>query len=259
MLEGEGRDGGVSEERESRIFPEQGRNDVISCHALTPDFLILGTDMGGLSYFFLEDWTAVQDFRHMTGIREIFPEPNGTKCVVIDVKGHGYIYNPVNDEMTLIKGLPDKVKKVLWDSSVPDKDVFVAFDGDHMHTFLLNPDDADGASCSCLGKTKVPAGQFPILLFGGEMSMQTQSGKLVKITLSTHEISPNISEYSNEDLKGILEKNILLGRFRNAWAICQESFFCLNPHPTPPKNSYSLFYFWLAINFPISKVYKSPF
>ena len=43
----------------------------------------------------------------------------------------------------------------------------------------------------------------------------------MKLTLSTHEISPNISEYSNEDLKGVLDKNIALGRFRNAWAICQ--------------------------------------
>ena len=51
VLEGEGTDGDVSEERESRIFPDpkSGRkNDVISCHALTPDFLIYGTDMGGL-------------------------------------------------------------------------------------------------------------------------------------------------------------------------------------------------------------------
>ncbi len=87
VLEGEGHDGEVSEERESRIFPEQGRNDVISCHALTPDFLVLGTDMGGISYFFLEDWATVQEFRHMTGVKELVPEPNGTKTVVVDAKG----------------------------------------------------------------------------------------------------------------------------------------------------------------------------
>ncbi len=37
-------------------------------------------------------------------------------------------------------------------------------------------------------------GQFPVLLFGGELSLQTQSGKLVKIMLSTHEISQNIHQ-----------------------------------------------------------------
>ena len=60
-----------------------------------------------------------------------------------------------------------------------------------------------------------------MLVFGGEVSLQTQSGKLVRITLSTHEISPNVHEYTNQELKDVIDKNIALGRFRNAWAICQ--------------------------------------
>ena len=60
-----------------------------------------------------------------------------------------------------------------------------------------------------------------MLVFGGEVSLQTQSGKLVRITLSTHEISPNVHEYTNQELKDVINKNISLGRFRNAWAICQ--------------------------------------
>jgi WD repeat-containing protein 19 len=57
----------VPEDRESKIFPEAGLNDVISCMALTPDFLVYGTDMGGIAYFFLEDWTTVTKFKHITG------------------------------------------------------------------------------------------------------------------------------------------------------------------------------------------------
>ena len=167
--------------------------------------------MGGIQYFFLEDWVMVQEFKHNAGIKEILPEPNGTKSIIVDVKSQGYIYNPVNDEVTVIRDFPVKNKKILWDNSITDKDVFIAFDGDDMHTFLVNPDDVDGTSCTTLGKTKVASGQFPILLFGGEVSMQTQSGKLIKITLSTHEISPNISEYSNSELKTVLDKNIALG------------------------------------------------
>ncbi len=55
------------------------KNDVISCHALTPDFLIYGTDMGGLVVFFLEDWDNVHEFKHNAGIKDIVAEPNGTK------------------------------------------------------------------------------------------------------------------------------------------------------------------------------------
>ena len=102
VLEGEGHEGEISEDRESKLFPEPtSRNDVISCHALTPDFLvrffkarpaqcpkmllynvlfqIYGTDMGSLFFFFLEDWTVVHEFRHNAGIKTIVPEPNGTK------------------------------------------------------------------------------------------------------------------------------------------------------------------------------------
>ena len=70
-------------------------------------------------------------------------------------------------------------------------------------------------------KFQIPSGQYPVLVFGGEVSLQTQSGKLVRITLSTHEISPNVHEYTNQELKDVINKNISLGRFRNAWAICQ--------------------------------------
>ena len=84
--------------------------------------------------------------------------------------------------------------KLLWDQSPADKDVFVAFDGnDALHTFLVNPDGNEGISCVKLGQTKVGAGQVPALLLSGEVTLQTSGGKLVKMTLSTHEISPNIS------------------------------------------------------------------
>ena len=72
-------------------------------------------------------------------------------------------------------------------------------------------------------KLQIPRGQYPVLVFGGEVSLQTQSGKLVRITLSTHEISPNVHEYTNQELKDVIDKNIALGRFKNAWAICQVS------------------------------------
>lgn len=52
---------------------------------------------------------------------------------------------------------------------------------------------------------------------------QTQGGKLIKMTLTSHEISPNVHDYSNEELNNIVDKNIALARFRSAWAICEVS------------------------------------
>lgn len=215
----------MSEDRESKQFPEAtSRNDVISCHALTPDFLVYGTDMGSLFFFFLEDWAFVHEFRHNAGIKLIVPEPNGTKLIMVDVKASGYIYNPINDDLMVIRSFPENVKTVLWDNSVTDKEIFVVLDGHNdMHSFIISPDDVEegGASVHWLGKTKVPQGQHPVLLFAGDVSLQTQSGKLVKMTLSTHETSPNNNDYSNEEMKQVIRRNLSLSRFSNAWTLCQ--------------------------------------
>lgn len=37
-------------------------------------------------------------------------------------------------------------------------------------------------------------GQNPVLLLGGELSLQTQNGKLVKMMLSSHQILQNIQQ-----------------------------------------------------------------
>ena len=39
------------------------------------------------------------------------------------------------------------------------RDTFVAYDGDFLYTFLVNPDDSEGISVTNLGKTRVPTGE----------------------------------------------------------------------------------------------------
>ena len=87
------------------------------------------------------------------------PEPNGTKLIMLDVKASGYVYNPINDDLMIIRSFPENVKTVLWDNSITDKEIFVVLDNNNtMHTYIINPDDVEegGASVSCLGQTKVP-------------------------------------------------------------------------------------------------------
>ena len=213
-------EGVVTEDRESKIFPETGKTDVISTMALTADFLIWGTDMGAIGYFLLEDWTIVSEFKHITGIKDMVAEPGGTKVAFIDTKNQGYIYNPNTDQLVLMKDLPESTKKILWDQSPMDKDKLIAYDGEAMHTFILDLDNVSGATVTHLGQTKVPLGQFPILLYAGEVSLQTQSGKLVKVTLSSHDITHNIGNFSPDQLRQLLVKNLALGRHTNGWAIC---------------------------------------
>jgi hypothetical protein len=63
---------------------------------------------------------------------------------LLDVKATGYIFNPINDELIVVRSFPDNVKTVLWDNSVTDKDVFVVLDNNNtLHTFIINPDDVE--------------------------------------------------------------------------------------------------------------------
>ena len=51
---------------------------------------------GGLNYFFIEDWQYVNEFRHVVGIRKLFPDPSGTRLIFMDDKSDGFVYNPVS-------------------------------------------------------------------------------------------------------------------------------------------------------------------
>jgi hypothetical protein len=73
-------DGAVNEERESRLFPDPEQSDsVITCHVLTPEFLIFGTQVkisqaatstGGAERLFSE----VLMFWHALGFNSIQEE-----------------------------------------------------------------------------------------------------------------------------------------------------------------------------------------
>ncbi len=100
--------------------------------------------MGSLFFFFLEDWAVVHEFKHNAGVKDIIPEPNGTKLILMDVKACGYIFNPINDELLVIRSFPENSKTVLWDNSITDKEVFAVLDNENvLHTFIINPDDVD--------------------------------------------------------------------------------------------------------------------
>ena len=99
VLEGDGGAGadggdpvgaGVAEDRESKIFPElsgaRGTHDVITCHTLTTDFLVYGTDMGAITFFLLEDWCIISEYRHSAGMKDIVADPNGTKVDILQTK-----------------------------------------------------------------------------------------------------------------------------------------------------------------------------
>ncbi|XP_031560697.1 WD repeat-containing protein 19-like [Actinia tenebrosa] len=172
LIEGESMDS--SGERETRLFPDKDSQGRITCCALTSEFLIFGTDNGGLQYFFIEDWQYVNEFRHVVGRYH---------------KHHC--------------------------------DVFCGYDDDKIFTYIFYKDTITGPQCIMAGTTKLPYAQKPLMLYNGEMTCQTPSGKTSKLSLSTHFFHEKPQDLPQSELKTCFNQCITLKRFKEAWSIAK--------------------------------------
>ncbi|OXB83779.1 UNVERIFIED_CONTAM: hypothetical protein H355_002991, partial [Colinus virginianus] len=245
MIESEGLD--AQEERETRLFPADDDKYRILCHALTGDFLIYGTDVsiisvfkdilnvlvratlvekqclsptGVIHYFYIEDWQYVNEYRHPVSVRKIFPDPNGTRLAFIDEKSDGFVYCPVNDRVYEIPNFSPTIKGILWENWPMDKGVFVAYDDDKAYTYVFHKDAIQGSKIILAGGTEVPFSQKPLLLYNGELTCQTQSGKTNNVYLSTHSFLGDLKDFGPNELAQMLTQTLMLKRFSEAWGIC---------------------------------------
>ncbi|NWU43545.1 WDR19 protein, partial [Hylia prasina] len=219
MIESEGL--GAQEERETRLFPADDDKYRILCHALTSDFLIYGTDTGVIYYFYIEDWQYVNEYRHPVSVRKVFPDPNGTRMAFIDDKSDGFVYCPVNDKVYEIPDFSPTIKGILWENWPMDKGVFVAFDDDKVYTYVFHKDAIQGSKIILAGGTEVPYSYKPLLLYNGELTCQTQSGKTNNIYLSTHSFLGNLKDCGPDVLRQMLTQTLMLKRFSEAWEVCR--------------------------------------
>ncbi|NXU72617.1 WDR19 protein, partial [Oreotrochilus melanogaster] len=219
MIESEGLD--AQEERETRLFPSDDDKYQILCHALTSDFLIYGTDIGVIHYFYIEDWQYVNEYRHPVSVRKIFPDPNGTRLAFIDDKSDGFVYCPMNDKLYEIPNFSPTIKGILWENWPMDKGVFVAFDDDKVYTYVFHNNTIQGSKIILAGGMEVPFSHKPLLLYNGELTCQTQSGKTNNIHLSTHHFLGNLKDFGPNELAQMLTQTLMLKRFSEAWEVCR--------------------------------------
>ena len=66
-----------------------------------------------------------------------------------------------------------------------------------------------------VGETKLPYGHVPLMLYNGEVTLQTASGKIVPLLLESHSMMENekhLADMHNEEINAGLEKCIALRR-----------------------------------------------
>lgn len=186
---------------------------------MTADFLVFGTSAGDIRFFYLEDWQFVIEYRHSVAVRKIFPGPIGTRVVFIDDKGDGFIFVPMNDFVFEISDFPPTIRTVLWDNWLLDKGVFCACDDEKAHLYVFSSDTITGAQCLLASTTKLPFGHRPLMLYNGELTCQTQSGKVTKLQLTIYGESAPSDATKDESIRG-LDQALIMKRFKDAWSIC---------------------------------------
>uniref|UniRef100_A0AAZ3QAW7 Anaphase-promoting complex subunit 4 WD40 domain-containing protein n=1 Tax=Oncorhynchus tshawytscha TaxID=74940 RepID=A0AAZ3QAW7_ONCTS len=186
MMEGEGQ----HEQRQTRLFPDGDRKEHIVSHALTNDFLFYGTDSGVIVCILVEDWQMLNEYRHPVGIKK------------------------VNDSHVEIPSFSPTITGVLWETWPSDKGVFVSFDDDKVYTYAMHKNTIYGPRVVFVGSTKLPFSHKPLLLYNGELTCQTQSGKTSSVALSTHTFLTHTHSPQ-------LTQALMLKRFPEAWELCK--------------------------------------
>ncbi|EFA01913.1 WD repeat-containing protein 19 isoform X3 [Tribolium castaneum] len=211
------------EDRETIMFPNANSpNLFITCHFLTTDFLIYGTDMGNIVYFHVEEWALAHEYKHEVGIVNVFADPAGTRLVFVDIKGQGYVYNAVINEVVLIPNLPNKVLGVTWDSNINDRNIFIVYDQHDIFTYVYVRYSINGSSVQKVGQTSLVTKQIPLLMYSGEVISATPGGQITQLILNTHD-SPQIgvNEHDQTIQETNFNKQIALYRFSAAWTTCE--------------------------------------
>ncbi|KAJ8410983.1 hypothetical protein AAFF_G00180180 [Aldrovandia affinis] len=226
MIEGEEQE--VQEDRQTRLFP--GRDDKcrILAHALTADFLFYGTDTGVIQCFYIEDWQtytrSIQSTATRWASRDLHScdHPTHTIQRPTHTRLTGFLYCPVNDSVYEIPNFAPNVKGVLWENWAMDKGVFVAYDDDKVYTYVFHKDTIQGSKIILAGGTKLPFSHKPLLLYNGELTCQTQSGKTSSVVLSTHAfLEGSWKDHPPAELARLLTQALMLKRLPEAWDLCK--------------------------------------
>ncbi len=125
---------------ESVLLPEPGAPPA-TCLALTPHFCVYGDAEGGITYFHLNAWKVLSQFKHVVGVKLVFADPAGTRVFFVDDKDEAFVYTPVNDAVLPVPGLAALAAgaaAVLWDVRPGDVGTFAFVGKDKIATCLVD-------------------------------------------------------------------------------------------------------------------------
>ncbi|KAL2734556.1 WD repeat-containing protein 19-like [Vespula maculifrons] len=211
----------INNGKDTKLFPESNNlNARITCHALSSEFLIYGTDMGHIIYFYLEAFNKSTEFTHNNGIKNIYLDANGTQLCFIDSKSDVYLYDPINENIIQVPECPEAIEGIIWDQNIFERSIFAIYNKNIIVTYIFIKYFVEGQKIIKVNSTKLPSEALPMLMYSGEVTLSTPSSKLIQITLASHEDVGNIVD--TKKINEIFNNHIMCTRFDNAWNICDK-------------------------------------
>ncbi|PRP88379.1 WD repeat-containing protein 19-like [Planoprotostelium fungivorum] len=208
-------------ESQSKIFPDRDDAPVITCFALTKEFLIYGTNNGHIYYFYMQEWSNVSEFRHSGGvpIKKLYANGNGTRVIFLDSAGEGFLFSPVQDLVIRIPEWSPNVTRVMWDAA--DWGSFVAAENNcqRLYTYVYLPSVMDNVPVLQIGNHKQTTKYTPIMVYNGSVVVLAENGSINKIVMPTHDSIGPISSLSPEKSKKCFFQTLALNRLRDCWDI----------------------------------------
>nr|XP_012136574.1 PREDICTED: WD repeat-containing protein 19 isoform X4 [Megachile rotundata] len=207
--------------KDTKIFPDLNTSDFrITCHALSTDFLIYGSDMGHIIFFCLEVFNQCMEYVHNNSIKEIYLDANGTQLCFIDNKLDVYVYNPMQETILQIPDCPDCIQGIIWDQNILERNIFAAYNKNIVSMYIFVKYFIEGTKIIKINTTKLPSETLPLLMYSGELTLSSSGNKLAQMTLSSLEDTGNIVE--SKKMEKFLETQILCRRFQQAWNTCEQ-------------------------------------
>jgi len=205
-------------EEEDLLFPDKGHSNDISCVGLTQSFLMFGTKRGSIHYFYLEDKTLVNEYRHEDGdIRSLHPNVAGTRMLFVDGRFAVNLFNPVNDQVLPVPKFTGSLEAALWDGADPN--VFVLADARQFYVYVYAPVSISGPLINFVGTTPRPHGFSPVLLYNGVVTCQLKSGSLERLPLGTHSALQGQDRGILDKMKRRFNQHLALLHLKDAWEL----------------------------------------
>eukprot|EP00735_Rhodelphis_limneticus_P002837 TRINITY_DN1387_c0_g1::TRINITY_DN1387_c0_g1_i1::g.20098::m.20098 TRINITY_DN1387_c0_g1::TRINITY_DN1387_c0_g1_i1::g.20098 ORF type:complete len:1400 (-),score=364.31,sp/Q3UGF1/WDR19_MOUSE/44.20/0.0,IKI3/PF04762.7/0.00012,IKI3/PF04762.7/2.2,WD40/PF00400.27/1e+02,WD40/PF00400.27/1e+03,WD40/PF00400.27/0.025,WD40/PF00400.27/2.4e+03,eIF2A/PF08662.6/0.00032,Clathrin/PF00637.15/1.4e+03,Clathrin/PF00637.15/8.4e+02,Clathrin/PF00637.15/0.11,Clathrin/PF00637.15/0.91,Clathrin/PF00637.15/51,Clathrin/PF00637.15 len=215
---------GSADGQDAKVFPEKEEDHDITALGLTYDFLIYGTARGTIAYFLLHDWTLVNEYRLESGVavRRLYPNHLGTRVLCITDNHQAVVYNPIDDQVVPVPKFSSGTRSVMWDSF--DTAVFVTADQRQFTTYVYAQDTVDRSLVNIAGITPRDRDISPIICYNGQVTVQTQSGALARVVLSTHDallsqLKPSLVGSHPDRLNRAFQQNLALFRLKDAWEL----------------------------------------